>query len=86
MSRLKRFYDHAVQCGIDMRGRSVISTAHPPFNMRGAWSAIDICDPGTLAVIYPEGYWITRADCLRLFNEWGLDYLVISGSYYRLAP
>lgn len=74
---VERFVKHAEKCGIDMRGRTCIDCEHPPA-IRGAWTATDTCDPETLAVLYPLGYWITPADCHKLFNEYGIDYVVVS--------
>lgn len=70
---------HARHCGYVLDGidavpvDKVLSRAK---SGKGAWPAVDIIHPVTLAVVCPAGYWVDEAE-INTLKSIGVDYLIM---------
>jgi hypothetical protein len=71
--------EHAHKCGFVLDGidavplHRVISRSK---SGKGAWPAIDIVHPETLAVVCPAGFWIDDAE-VKMLESLGIDYVIL---------
>lgn len=71
--------EHARQCGFVLDGvdavplHKVMSRAR---SGKGAWPAIDVINPETLAVVCPAGFWIDDKE-ITILESLGIDYVIL---------